>query len=69
MREVDGKVRAIVCTHGHFDHIGAIAKLAHRYEAPIIATPYTIALIENNQRRTKFKVNNFFLKSVNPGEK
>lgn len=69
MREVDGKVRAIVCTHGHLDHIGAIAKLAHRYEAPIIATPYTLALIEKTIKgERKFKVNNP-LKSVNSGEK
>ena len=69
MREVDGKVRAIVCTHGHLDHIGAIAKLAHRYEAPIIASPYTLALIEKTiKSERKFKVNNP-LKSLNPGEK
>ncbi len=69
MKEVDGKVRAIVCTHGHLDHIGAIAKLAHRYEAPIIASPYTLALIEKTiKSERKFKVNNP-LKSLNPGEK
>ena len=69
MREVDGKVRAVVCTHGHLDHIGAIAKLAHRYEAPIIASPYTMALIEKTiKSERKFKVNNP-LKSLNPGEK
>ena len=69
MREVDGKVRAIVCTHGHLDHIGAIEKLAHRYEAPIIATPYTLALIEKTiKSERKFKVNNP-LKTLNPGEK
>jgi ribonuclease J len=59
MREVDGKVIGIVFTHGHLDHIGAVAKLAHRYNAPIIATPYTAALIERIiKSERKFKVEN-----------
>jgi len=69
MKEVDGKVRAIVFTHGHLDHIGAVAKLAHRYEAPIIATPYTLALIERTIKgEKKFNVTNP-LQVLNPGEK
>lgn len=42
---MDGSVKAIVCSHGHLDHIGAIPKLAQRYTCPIIATPYTTELI------------------------
>ena len=45
MNAVEGSVKAIVCSHGHLDHIGAIPKLAHRYNAPIISTPYTTELI------------------------
>ena len=41
MNGIEGSVKAIVCSHGHLDHIGAIPKLAHRYNAPIISTPYT----------------------------
>jgi ribonuclease J len=41
----DGSVKAIVCSHGHLDHIGAVPKLAHRYHAPVIATPFTTELI------------------------
>jgi len=46
MKDVDGRVRAIACTHGHLDHIGAISKLAHKYRAPIIGTPFTADLIK-----------------------
>ncbi len=69
MREVNGKVKAIVFTHGHLDHIGAVAKLAHRYDAPIIATPFTMALIERVAKwERKFKFNNP-LQILNSGEK
>lgn len=69
MKEVDGKVRAIVFTHGHLDHIGAVGKLAHRYEAPLIGTPYTMGLIEKTiKSEKKFNVNNP-LQVLNPGEK
>ncbi|WP_276955275.1 RNase J family beta-CASP ribonuclease [Methanobrevibacter woesei] len=69
MKDVDGKVKGIVFSHGHLDHIGAVAKLAHRYDAPLIGTPYTAALIQkqiNGER--KFKVNNP-IKTLNPGGK
>ena len=59
MNELDGEVRAIVPTHGHLDHIGAISKLAHRYDAPIVAAPFTLDLVEEEiQDEGKFNVQN-----------
>jgi len=59
MNTVEGSVKAIVCTHGHLDHIGAIPKLAHRYNAPILGTPYTSELIRQQiAGEQKFGVNN-----------
>lgn len=40
------KVRGIVITHGHEDHIGAIRHLLQDIQAPIYATPLTCGLIE-----------------------
>ncbi|MHC1592868.1 MAG: RNase J family beta-CASP ribonuclease [Methermicoccaceae archaeon] len=52
-------VKAIVSTHGHLDHVGAIPKLAHRYDAPIISTPYTTEIIrELIKKERKFGVEN-----------
>jgi ribonuclease J len=59
MKHVDGKVKGIVCTHGHLDHIGAIPKLAHKYDAPIIGTPYTAELIKQQiKNEKKYRVKN-----------
>lgn len=61
-------VEAIVLTHGHLDHIGAIGKLAHAYNAPIYGTPFTIELAKHVIREERvFKVKNE-LKTVMPGE-
>lgn len=40
------KVKAIILTHGHLDHIGAVGKLAQNYNAPIYGTPYTIRILK-----------------------
>ncbi len=40
------RVRAIIITHGHEDHIGAIHHVIEQIPAPIYATPLTRGLIE-----------------------
>jgi ribonuclease J len=36
------RVRGIVISHAHLDHLGAVSKLASAYSAPIVGTPYTL---------------------------
>ncbi|MFC7210375.1 RNase J family beta-CASP ribonuclease [Natronoarchaeum sp. GCM10025321] len=68
MSELEGDVKAIVPTHGHLDHIGAISKLAHRYDAPVVASPYTIELTKQQiESEQKFGVENDLVK-MNAGE-
>ncbi|WP_458206332.1 RNase J family beta-CASP ribonuclease [Haladaptatus sp. NG-SE-30] len=63
MSDLEGDVKAIVPTHGHLDHIGAISKLAHRYNAPIVASPFTIELVKQQiQGEEKFGVENDLMK-------
>ncbi len=56
------KVRAILPSHAHLDHIGAIPFLANRYKAEIIGTPFTIEVLktliqeEKNNIKNKLKI-------------
>ena len=60
-------VVAILLTHGHLDHIGAIGKLAHAYDAPIYGTPFTVELAKHVVREEQaFRITNEF-KKVKPG--
>ncbi|WP_435146989.1 RNase J family beta-CASP ribonuclease [Halobaculum sp. P14] len=63
MSDLEGDVQAIVPTHGHLDHIGAISKLAHRYDAPVVASPFTIELVKQQIKgENKFNVDNDLVK-------
>lgn len=55
---IRNKVRAIIPSHAHLDHIGAIPFLAYRYNADIIGTPFTIEVL-----KTLLKDENIFLKN------
>ncbi len=41
-----GKVAALILTHGHEDHIGAVPYVVARVEGPVYATPFTHAMLD-----------------------
>lgn len=55
IRDFRNKVCAVVASHGHLDHIGAIPVLAKKYNAPIVGTPFTTELIKEEFREEKLK--------------
>jgi ribonuclease J len=41
-----GRIRALVLTHGHEDHIGAVAHVIDRVDGPVYGTRFTLALVQ-----------------------
>ena len=41
-----GRIRALVLTHGHEDHIGAVPHVLDKFDGPVYATAFTLALVE-----------------------
>ena len=60
------RVRGIVLTHGHEDHIGGLPFLLSRINVPLFGTPLTLGLVENKLREHSL-VNKVKLNVVNAG--
>ena len=67
IKENKDLVRGIVITHGHMDHVGAIAHVLEEINVPIYATPLTKGLMEVNlsEKGLLDKVN---IQTVHAGE-
>ncbi len=46
LQQFQGRIAALVLTHGHEDHIGAVPYVAPLVDGPIYGTPFTLALVE-----------------------
>ena len=62
------KIKGLVVTHGHEDHIGAIPYLLRNFNLPIYATRLTMGLIEGKLKEHKL-LSGAKLNVVSPGEK
>ncbi|MDY6845844.1 MAG: ribonuclease J [Chloroflexota bacterium] len=68
LKDKKDKVRGIIFTHGHEDHIGAINHLLEHVSAPLYATPLTRGLIEVKLKRNRFS-GKADLRTVNAGDR
>ncbi len=67
LKENADKVKGLVVTHGHEDHIGAIAYVENEVNMPIYTTQLTMALIEHKLREHN-NINNVKRKVVKHGQ-
>ena len=64
LRENREHVRALILTHGHEDHIGAVAFFLEEFDVPVYATAFTLSLVE--RRLEEYSIANPRLRPVKP---
>jgi len=64
LKENRQHVRALLLTHGHEDHIGAVAFFLEEFDVPVYGTPFTLSLVE--RRLEEYDVDTPTVKPVKP---
>jgi len=59
------KIRAILLGHAHLDHLGAIPYTSYRYNAPVVGTPFTLAVLKRIMDDEKISIPNK-ISPINP---
>lgn len=59
-KSLSSKVRALMISHAHLDHVGAVQYIAPKYKADVLGTPFTMevlkTLMEDNRQSIKNKM-------------
>jgi len=67
LREHRDRFRAVVLTHGHEDHIGALSYLLREFDVPVYGTPLTLA-IARHRLQEQGVLERAELRSYEPGD-
>jgi ribonuclease J len=65
--ENSDKIKAVVLTHGHEDHIGALPYLLKKIDVPVYGTPLTLGILEGRLKENG--VSSSKLKTIEAGHK
>lgn len=66
LRKNSEKVKGVVLTHGHEDHIGSLPYLLREFHIPVFGTRLTNCLVENKMK--EFGLNGYSLTTVQYGD-
>jgi ribonuclease J len=58
---IKDKVKAIVISHAHLDHVGAVPYISDKFNAPIVCGPYTAEVIKGILKDDRIKLKNEIL--------
>ena len=64
LKEIRHKLKALIITHGHEDHIGAVPYLFRELQIPIYGTSLPLAMIENKFKEHKMSEYTNYFRSV-----
>jgi len=64
LREIRHKLKALIITHGHEDHIGAVPYLFKEIQVPIYGTALPLAMIENKFNEHKMREYTSYFRAV-----
>ena len=68
LEKISDNVEAVIISHGHEDHAGAVAFFADKLKCPVYATNFSKLLIENRLKEFG-KIDQLELLSINPNKK